>query len=56
MKKIYTLINYYEPHDSFEVEGENENDAAINALDNLGWRICEQKKEKNNPDQFEFNF
>ena len=55
--KIFNIVNDDDPNDCFEVEAKDECDAAIDALESLGWRVCETiQSEKPNPDQYEFNF
>lgn len=55
--KIFNIVNDYDPNDSFEVEAKDECDAAIDALESLGWRVCETiKAQESDPDQYEFNF
>jgi hypothetical protein len=55
--KTYIISNTYDANDSFEIDAENENDAAFNALRSLGWSVSLPKQEKEeNSDQYEFNF
>ena len=56
MKK-YIISNHSDGNLSFEVEAENENDAAFNALNSLGWAVLLPKQEhQDDPDQYQFNF
>ena len=56
MKK-YLISNHSDGNLSFEVEAENENDAAFNALNSLGWAVLLPKKEEqDDPDQYQFDF
>jgi hypothetical protein len=55
--KTYIISNTYDANDSFEIDAENENDAAFNALRSLGWSVLLPKQEnQHDPDQYQFNF
>jgi hypothetical protein len=54
--KIFNIINENDPNDSFEIEAKNETDAAIDALEVLGWRVCVTTNQKSDPNQSEFDF
>ena len=42
----YTVINDYDGNDSFEVEADSVESAALVALEALGWNLCEPEKEQ----------
>lgn len=56
MTKTYLVLNDNDPNDSFEVEAENECDAAVDALSSLGWNLCKPTSKETDPNQYEFSF
>jgi len=36
----YTVINDFDGNEQFEVEGKNVEEAALAALETLGWNLC----------------
>ncbi len=44
--KTYTVINDYDGNDSFEVEADSVESAALAALEALGWNLCEPQEEQ----------
>ena len=43
--KTYTIVSDYDGNDNFEVEALNDNDAAHEALNELGWWVAANKPE-----------
>lgn len=56
MNKTYHIVNYNDPNDYFAVEASNENDAAFEALSQLGYGISTATRSEHDPNQYEFDF
>lgn len=55
--KTYRIINNHDGNDCFNVEAENEENAAFAALNELGWAVLlPQDNQQENQDQYEFDF
>jgi hypothetical protein len=55
--KEYKIINDADGNDFFVVKGQNECDAALEALEQLGWWVSPKKEQGSyDSDQFEFSF
>ena len=43
----WNVINQHDGNDTFEVEGDNYEEAACDALQQLGWAICTPESDEN---------
>lgn len=46
MTKTYMIVNDNDANDTFEVEAENPNEAAHEALKELGWWVAQNEEDK----------
>jgi hypothetical protein len=44
--KTYTITSHHDGNDFFEVEAEDIESAALAALEQLGWSLCETKGDE----------